>query len=157
MIERKRKWFFNFSLSSHRTQELSGSRRLNTQVDPEKLTMGATSGRNLNIYVFFPFCSNFEPLGGYRMSSPRKYFPIAYLFSTSRTRFDRSKTVEISTTRREKSYWKDHFNYLIWFRSVEAYRTIEWSKPFSHRAFIFDCSDIFRRLEVYRNFDHSKT
>jgi hypothetical protein len=128
-----------------------------TQADPEKPTMGAASGRNFNIYVFFSFCSNFEPLGGYRMSSPRRHFPIAYLFSTPRTRFDRSKTIEISTTRREKMYWKDHFKYLIWFRLVEAYRTIDWSEPFSHHAFIFDYSDIFRRLEAYRNFDYSKT
>ena len=55
---------------------------LSTQADPEKPTIGATSGQNLNIYIFFSFCSNFESLGGCRMSNPRKYFPIAHLFST---------------------------------------------------------------------------
>jgi len=69
--------------------------------------MGATSGRKLNIYIFFSFCSNFEPLGAYRILSPRKHFPIAHLFSTTRTYFGRSKTIEKWTTRRGETYRKD--------------------------------------------------
>ena len=119
---------------------------------PWKANDGCDEWSKLEYIYFFSFCSNFEPLDGYRMSRSRKYFPIAHLFSTPRTHLDRSKTIEIWTTRREATYRKDHFDYSIWFRSVGAHRTIEWSETLSHSAFIFDSSETFRRLEVYWNF-----
>jgi hypothetical protein len=128
-----------------------------SQADTEKQAIGATNARNLNICIFFSFYYNFEPLGGYRISSPRKYFLIAQLFSTRRTHFGRSETIEKWTTRREEIYRKDHFAYFIWFGSFGAHRTIEQSETLFYCVFILDSSDSFQQLKVYRNFDYSTT
>ncbi len=74
-----------------------------TQADTEKPTMGAASGRNY-IYIFFSFCSSFEPRGSHRTSSTRKQCHIGQTCSTPPTRFERSTFIEISSTREERTY-----------------------------------------------------
>jgi hypothetical protein len=97
--------------------------------------MGATSGRNLKYIYFFSFCSIFEPRGTHRVPSSRKLCPIGQCFRllqdiwyarrssksrvigvkvhierkllTSRTHFDRSKSIEFRTSRTKLSCRKD--------------------------------------------------
>ncbi len=45
-----------------------------------------------------------------KVSSPQKYSPIVHSFSIYWTQFDHSKTIEISTSRREKIHQKDTFD-----------------------------------------------
>ena len=118
--------------------------------------MGAMSGRNLNIYIFFSFCSNFERLGGYRMSSPRKHFPIAHFrllghISTAR----KPSKYRLLEGRKPIGKWLSITRY-----DSDQSKPIELSSGRKHFPIVhsfFDSSDTFQQLEVYRNFDYLKT
>jgi hypothetical protein len=87
----------------------------------EKPTMGATSGRNY-IYIFFSFCSSFEPLGSHRTSSTRELCHIGQTFSTPPTHFERSTIIEISSTRGERTYRKKITDFSNTFGPLWIYR-----------------------------------
>src|SRR5579863_5072144 len=99
--------------------------------------MGSMSGRKLDIYIFCSFCSSFEPLDTHRISSTRngilsdihfrllEYIsttrysskfrvlgektPIESILSTSRTYFNHSKRIEVSTIQLKKNILGGYF------------------------------------------------
>ena len=111
---------------------------VHSQVDLGKSTMGATSGRKLKIYLFShsvrisspSVAIEYRGLGNILLSfihfrllehisttrKPSKFRlveerrPIGKILSITRCNFDHPKFIQVSTTRREKTYRKDTFD-----------------------------------------------
>jgi len=100
--------------------------------------------QKLKKYIFFSFCSSFELLGSHRISSPQKRSLIVHSFSTRRTHFDYSKTIEITTSGREETYRQDTFDY----SKPSKFRLLKERKPIAKDL---DCSVEFLLLRLIRN------
>ncbi len=88
----------------------------------KKANDGCDEWSKLHIYYFFSFCSSFEPHGSHRTSSTRKRCHIGQTFSTPPTYFDRSKFIEISSTRGERTYRKKMTDFSNAFGPLGIYR-----------------------------------